>query len=259
MPKKNKYDQLFEELMSQFSRIPNFSESYKDPKGKSIHDFITTRMVEIGSFKALFLNYYLPAAAKSVVDDKREYEKSKYKGIINISTEDFKENLYETIRLGYIGMFHKYESFIDELIEKSELLIEGTHESSESLTEFTKKHFNYKIKDWRNSLTIHRINWICICNKHYDGYPRKSPKPSEFEHLHENDKIKLSKQDFKNDINLLLQHYKMTLTLVIMLAIYKMFFEDETFSNEEVGPDILESQKELKEKLEKMITAVKKC
>ena len=260
MAKKNSYDILFESLVDQFATIPNLAEAYKDDKGKSIQDFITLRISEINSFKSLFLNYYLPAAAKSAVDNKRAYEQSKYKHLINISAEDFKENLYETIRLGYIGMFHKYENFIDELIDKSELIIEDTNDNPITIDKFTQKTFGYEIKSWRNSKTIKRINWISNCNKHYDGYPKKNYKPAEFEHLDETIKLKLTKQEFQNDIELLIEHYKMTLSIVLCLALYKMMFADEFEEYVLESPEYEQMEKhkkQMEEQIYKLIEGTK--
>lgn len=65
------------------------------------------------------------------------------------------------------------------------------------------------------------LNWVCICNKHYDGYPRKKGKPLEFEHHIENEKLKLTKENFINDIELLIKHYQIMLQMVFSIAVQK--------------------------------------
>jgi hypothetical protein len=175
--KQNRYDIFIDNLSQEFSKINNFQLTQEEGNGKTVFNFVIKRIAEINSLKSLFVNYYLPAASKAVIDDLNEIQKSKYRYLISLSKEDLKENYYKTIRLGYIGMFHKYENYIDDLISKSELLISDLNENGLSLGKYCELHFNYKIKDWRNSPTISRLNWISICNKHYDGFPYKLQIP----------------------------------------------------------------------------------
>ncbi|HYD90734.1 MAG TPA: hypothetical protein VEA37_04510, partial [Flavobacterium sp.] len=106
--KINRYDVFIDTLSKNFSQINNFQLTQEEGIGKTLFDFIIKRLAEINSFKILFSNYYIPSASKSITDDLNEISKSKYRYLITISKDDLKENYYETIRLGYIGMFHKY-------------------------------------------------------------------------------------------------------------------------------------------------------
>lgn len=232
MKHQNRYDIFIEKLSQEFAQIKNFNLTQEDEDGKRIFNFIVKRLAEINSFKTLFTHYYLPAASKSVVDSLKEIQKSKYRHILVITKEELKENYYETIRLAYIGMFHKYESYVDDLIIHSELLISDLDETGQPLTKYVEQKFNYKIKDWKNSPTINRLNWISICNKHYDGYPLKKPKHSNYLHLSDSERMKFTKDDFVKDIDLLIEHYTLMLQTVFILALHKMTFEGETF---EVG------------------------
>lgn len=258
MKDKNKYDVFIEKLAEEFSKIKNFHLTQEDEKGKKIFNFLTKRLAEINSFKTLFTNYYIPAASKSVVDDLNEIQKSKYKHLLQFSREDLKENYYETIRLAYIGMFHKYENYIDELIVNAELLTSDLSENGQPLNKYVEQIFQYRIKDWNNSQTIYRLNWISICNKHYDGYPRKNPKPNLYSHIPENEKMKLTKEDFIKDIDLLISDYTFTLTLVFYFAMHKIYFEEETFevneiTNVEITQKLIEGKNQFEEHLRKLI------
>jgi len=236
-----------EKLSDEFSTIKNFHLMYDDEKGRILFEFIIKRISEINSFKSLFVQHFLPEASRLMVKDLNELNKSRYRKFINISKEDVKENYYETIRLAYIGMFHKYESFIDELIEKAEMLISDVGDINRiTLSQFVKKSFNYDIKDWKNSPIVERINWICNCNKHFDGYPRKSNKPIEFLTIPENEKLKLTKEDFIRDIDALSEQYQLTLNTVISLAMFKML------SSSSIQNDIIGNTDQ--EKLDKLIS-----
>ena len=258
MKKLNKYDNLIEKLSAEFSKIKNFHLTQDDEKGKKIFTFLIKRLAEIYSFKTLFTHYYLPAASKSVIDDLNELSKSKYKHLIQISREELKENYYETIRLAYIGMFHKYENYLDDLIIHAELLISELDESEVSLTKYVEQNFQHKIKDWKSSPTISRLNWISNCNKHYDGYPRKTPKHSSYLHLPDNEKMKFTKDDFIRDIDMLISHYTLSLQTVFIFAMHKIAFDGKTFEIDEftdieLNQKLIDGKNQMDEQVRKLI------
>ena len=258
MKHQNRYDIFIDKLTQEFAQITNFNLYQDDKKAKEIFNFIVKRFGEIHSFKTLFTNYYILAASKSVIDDANEIQKSKYKHLLVISKEDLKENYYETIRLGYIGMFHKYENYVNDVIVNAELLISELNETSTSLTKYIELTFNYKIKDWKNSSSINRLNWITICNKHYDGFPKKEPKHVSYIHLPENEKIKLTKEDFIQDIDILIKHYNLILQIVFTLALYKTTFDGKDFTiNEftdlELHQKIIDGKNQMHEQALKLI------
>jgi hypothetical protein len=222
----NRYDVLVEKLQEEFSKIPNFNLLSTDEKGKSIFDFVVKRNAEIIAFKTLFTNYYLPAASKAVVDDLQEISKSKYKHSLNLTKEDLKENYHETIRLGYIGMFHKYESYVNDLFKNGELLISDLNENNTKLEPFLKDTFKYDIRQWYKSKNIGHINWISNSNKHNDGYPIVKFAPIKYANCIDTEKLKLTREDFVADIALLVEHYKFSLQVIFNVAIYKMLIVD---------------------------------
>lgn len=230
----------------------------EDATGQKLFSFIVKRIAEIHSFKSLFTHYYLPAASKAVVDDLNEIQKSKYKHLLVISREELKENYYDTIRLGYIGMFHKYENYIADLILHAELLVLDATEGGLPLTKYVEQEFNYKIKDWKNSPTISRLNWISNCNKHYDGYPKKELKHPSYSHLPDNERMKFTKDDFVKDIEALIRHYTSILQTVFLFAAHKMTFEKMTFeigefTDPEQHQKLIDRKKEMDENVLKII------
>ncbi|MBK9192307.1 MAG: hypothetical protein IPM77_12820 [Crocinitomicaceae bacterium] len=232
MKKENRFDRLFENLKSNLSGIMNFHLLLEDEKGQQIYKFITNRIAELQGFKTLMVNYYLPAASKSIVDDRRELEQSKYKHLIKMSKEDFKENYYETVRLGYVGMFHKFENFIRDLIISADLLFNADEEEITSIENFAKTEFNYEIRKWQNYVTINRLNWICNCIKHYDALPIKSHKPKIYESLPIQEKIKFNKEDFVRDIEMLASNYQIIMQTVFFIGSYKMLANEMDYLSE---------------------------
>lgn len=223
--KTNRYDKFIETLADSFSKIPNFNLTHDDEKGKHLFKFVSKRLAEIHAFKILISNYYLPASSRATAEGVKEIRNSKYSHLINLTKEDLKENYIETVRLGYIGAFHKFENFIRELVSSAEYLISDVKTENSSLEDYVKKEFNYRIVDWKNYPTVARLNWICNCIKHYDSYPNKDPVPNKYSHLPKDSKLTFTKQEFIQDIDLLIEQNYSIMQLTFMLAIYKMIFD----------------------------------
>lgn len=258
--KINRYDVFIDTLSKNFSQINNFQLTQEEGIGKTLFDFIIKRLAEINSFKILFSNYYIPSASKSITDDLNEISKSKYRYLITISKDDLKENYYETIRLGYIGMFHKYENYIDELLIHAENLNLDINDKGQPLIKYIEENFNFKFKDWKHSPTISRLNWICICNKHYDGYPTKEPKNIQYISLPNHEKMKFTKDDFVRDIDMLIKIYELMLQAVLNFVMYKVTFEfseSENFEDEELRQKHLNTKTTVNLMLNKFIEIFK--
>ncbi|MBC7748728.1 MAG: hypothetical protein H7Z76_09175 [Methylotenera sp.] len=138
MTTPNKYDIFIESLTKQFSAIPNFHLTQEDGPGKILFNGMVKRIAELNSLKSLYINYYIPTALKATNDDIIEISKSKYESLISLTEQDLKENYYETVRLGYVAAYHKYEIFIKELIARAFFL--SLMREMYSLTNTLKKH-----------------------------------------------------------------------------------------------------------------------
>jgi hypothetical protein len=220
--KSNWVDNLVVNLTSEFSKIPNFHLTQDDPDGNRLFNFIVGRFSEIHDFKTLFRRYYIPATNRAIVDAKKQIRNSRFKKIISITEEQSKENYYALIRLGYVGLFHKLESFINELCFEANLIFNTDEEECETIEEFALREYNWKPKDWYNDPFTHRINWIAICEKHYDGYPKKKPKYPHLQHLPEEDKIRIDQSDFYRDLEYVSdKYYLFRLRQIFTLGAYK--------------------------------------
>ncbi len=71
---------------------------------------------ELNGFQNLFIQYYLPASLKSITDFKKELKHSKYRTFFNFNEIELQENYFETVRLGYVGAYHKYETYLKNII-----------------------------------------------------------------------------------------------------------------------------------------------
>lgn len=253
--KDNPIDRLVEELSTNFSKINNFDKLQESDEGKRLFDLIIKSISEMENFQILFLNYYIPSANKSISDSWNQLSNSKYKHLLNISKEELKENLYETIRLGYVGLFHKYESYLKSLVDATNFLLKELNEENNllSIEEYCKKEFNIDIFKSHHKFTItKRINYISNCVKHWDGFPVKKPIPSEFINLNPNEKIKIEKETFKIDIDSLKNHCQILMSQIFYIG-FKQYLElDYEIIKMSLKPKIKESV-ETKQKLDEAI------
>lgn len=251
MPKVNPLDQMIDILVQEFQKVENFELMSQGEHGNKMLHLSVVRQGEIKAFKQMFVSYFIPKASELFVQSKNYLAKSKYKNIITITDDQLKENVYETIRLGYVGMFHKYEAYVIDLIECAELVISEKNNKETSLQDFVYKKFSHQISKEKGKYDkpiIQKLNWISNSIKHCDGRPYPKYKPVEFENLTDNERLKFSKDDFIKDIDLLIEHYLLKMRLVFNLALYKSFFEVE---HETEYPEKLNEQRG---KLDKLLT-----
>jgi hypothetical protein len=247
--RKNNIDQLINKLAIEFSKIPNFDLTQTDEDGNRLFNFVVSKFSEIQDFRTLYQRYFIPSTNKAIVDAKKEIRSSFYKNLLNVTESQIMENHYDTIRLGYVGLFHKIENYIKDLLKEANLLYNNGKTGNNSIEEFFKKEYNFKFNNWYSDFWIQKINWISNCVKHYDGYPIKEPKYEYLKHLPENEKIRIDHKEFYKDIEYVANtFYQFKLSQVLSLAVFKM-------SKDDMNVDIM--TEELKEKYSELEEKIK--
>jgi hypothetical protein len=229
----NPYDHYIEAWVQELAKNQDFPNH--DPDSPAVQ-FGIKKLAELASFRSLFSHNYIPEAEKAVVQAKRDYKHSKYKDLFSLGESDFRENVDETIRLGFIGLFHKYEAFVTQLLLVADDLIKDTgHDEKITVKSYAKTEFGIIINDWKITPQIHFLNWINVCNKHHDGFPVKEPAPEFVENnrlLFPKDKrMKLTKKEFETAAASLLEFYPILQKVVFTIAIYKMGFDKKAMKN----------------------------
>jgi hypothetical protein len=111
--------------------------------------------------------------------------------------------------------------------------------------------------NWQLFSVSHKINWICNCEKHYDGFPKKIPKPFGCEHYPENKRLELTVTDFKNDCEKLLDKCPIYLTMYLTIAQLKNF--DDTLEPDLWDDELGQTQiNKIRESEQKMFDAIEK-
>lgn len=233
----NSFDLLVESLIQEFSKIPNFDLTQKDETANKLFNITAFRIADISSFKNLVLSHFVPATNKAIFESEQQILQSKYKPLLTINKSDLKDTLHQTIRLSYVGLFHKVESYINDVIIMSGFLIEDA--SLESIDKYAKRKFSFIVKDWTQFSVTHKINWVCNCVKHYDGFPLKLPKPIFCDRFPENKRLELTPQDFKFDAEILIKFCPVYLQILFMIAIHKSLYENYDRAEWKDMPEIL--------------------
>lgn len=101
-----------------------------------------------------------------------------------------------------------------------------------SLSSYALQEFKFRFTDWQQVGVIYRINWVANCVKHRDGFPTKEPIPPYFAYDNANEKIKITKDLFKNDAELLIKYTNIYLQLAVFIASYRFLLESRTRSGQ---------------------------
>ncbi|MGZ3754342.1 MAG: hypothetical protein ACXVAY_00215 [Mucilaginibacter sp.] len=197
-------DQTILVLAGEFAKIPDYEKMMKDNDLKKLHTFIAVGIMGIHDAANMVTNSFIPAANKLVVSTRSQIQLSAFKNVL--SSLDYDPNVIqqETIRLGYVFVFHKFEVFVNQLLE---LMDEVTEDVSVPLKKYAKNRFDFNPNEWYKNSAIHLVNFISNCTKHQDGLCKLSNPaysiPSEFTQHSPNEKITRTTQQFKTDIKAL--------------------------------------------------------
>lgn len=247
----NKFDTLVDKLVQEFIKIPNFDLTSTDELGRKVFNIVTFRISDVISYKELVCHHFIPATNKAIFDSQRDFNNSKYKFLLHSKDLDFKETLYDTVRLAYVGLFHKLENYINDVIQLPDLIFGELYETKGTVAKWAKEKFNFDIKDWQQFYITHKINWICNCVKHKDGLPIKLPKPDRFKYEDETQRIQITPDEFKKDCELLIEFYPVYLKAMFLFAQHKLVTEKPLRKEDyEFSPDLYEQQVENLQKLE---------
>src|SRR4051812_3200118 len=106
----NRFDRLTDQLIESFSKIKNIDLLTTDKTGNQLFNIVAYRISDISSYKDLVVHHFVPAVNKAIVESETQIRNSRYKSVFNITRSQLKETLHDTIRLSYVGLFHKLES-----------------------------------------------------------------------------------------------------------------------------------------------------
>lgn len=251
--KVNKFDQLVESLLEAFIKIPNFDLTQHDEEAKKAFNTVSFRIAEISSYKELICGHVIPATNKAIFESRQLFLQSKYKSFLSTKGLEFNETLYDTVRLAYVGLFHKIENFVNDIIKMVDMLYKTEASSSQTIAQWVKARYNLDFRDWQQNTIIYKINWICNCVKHKDAYPLKQPKPLGCRMLPEHERIHVTPEEFKQDCELLIKFYPSLIQIMMAFGLFRFSIDSDERSE---FPEVEQIRKDGIEKMEEKILAM---
>lgn len=264
--KLNPIDARIYALSQEFAKIPNFNTAMQDPDLKNIHEFVSAKLLGLYATRDLVLQTFMPAINRLTIDTKNYVRTSIYKHILDTIDLGIDDTKYETIRLGYVLTFHKYENFVKEFLELWEKYFpELREETGQTLIQYLKSKLNFNPKAWHESPFTHTMNFIANCTKHQDGKCKlDSPshtKPFRYSHVLDSEILRPTVQEYKADCDRLFNSIPMLIQIISHGNLLRIQ-ENNLVSTYEIDGEkkplfSQESVKEMEPLIEKMTSALK--
>ncbi|RJE72622.1 hypothetical protein [Reichenbachiella sp. MSK19-1] len=220
----------------------------ESPEAMRMWTYFTQHILDINNFHILYKTEFIPAANKTVALVKNDFIKSKYKSLINATDIDLKESLYETIRFGYVGLFHKIEGFTKGIKRNNNLLIDAYEiEGDFKLADYLEDILSIDFLNPINIPSLNKIRIISNAVKHNNGYPQIADKEKDdikkyMSWIDMNSKINIESKSFLIDIKSTIQYFEFVNTLIHTFSLLYVMFESEDIvddNSREMRDDII--------------------
>jgi hypothetical protein len=233
------FDNRLENFILSLLEIEGLKDVLRDFSRGKLMWFQIRTIIELAKFKHTLTDVYIPHAIKVAKSTEKEIARSKYRHYLK--SVDLESNVQEIIRLGYVNLFHKLESYRDELVSLVNEQLKEREGIETDIKEYLKETFKFKIADLkRYPETINRINWISNCVKHYGGYPKKNDPPLVYKDLDQSKKIHLLIDDLTEDIDFVIQFtarlFKTAILGAITLKFGRLFDNSDQEGQDKLGP-----------------------
>jgi hypothetical protein len=192
------YDQIMDSVMLNLSMV---SPRMEDPNWIELLTYLQNHDIDYKWLYDLYDGVLIPKVTEFGNAKRDEAERSKYRAIIDLDREQ-KQDIEEIVRLGYVQLYHKYESFRSGLLPK----LDKAHNAAIGYgsDKIVSKLFNVSLsRDVVLSSRLPFIYYVCQATKHTHGRPilqRDVPLPPELVHLDKGEKIVIPPSQLLEDI-----------------------------------------------------------
>jgi len=223
-------------LANEFSKIPDYEKKMQDDDLKKVHTFISVGIMGIHDATNMVTTSFIPSANKMVVNTKTQIQRSIFKEVFAGINYDPNTIQHETIRLGYVFVFHKFEVFVNNLME---VMDNAMGDVDVPLKKYAKSTFDFNPNEWFRNNEVHVVNFISNCTKHQDGLCRLSNSaysiPREFENHSPDEKIVRTTQQFKADIKGLIDAISPLILIISGIFMHRAFETSSELISDSVG------------------------
>lgn len=205
---KNPIDREIEKSLLAFGSSLNAGVLRQQPTALQLVLMLIRHTVELAELERMYLKTLVPQARKSIRRYNTYAKKSFYLQILK-RQKNYEGNLEEIIRLAYVHLYHKFENFQVELISALNAHFSALYHTPVDLQKYLADTYAYRLKDLKNQpAPLQTINWISNCVKHKNGYPLKEPVPERFAGVNRSEKIIISPETLRQDMEFLLQYFQ---------------------------------------------------
>lgn len=223
----NPIDELFESLSTALNTVKDDKGVLSEDVVMRIKTTIASGMLSVMGSVELIAEKFMPAAQNEIRKTKNNISTSKYKSLLKDTYEQIDELHYEVIRLGYMFSFHKYEVLINDIVTMIEDMSDFDNPNSETLLKYMKRKFDFHPKQWYKNPHAHIVSFIANCTKHNGGKCKldkaKDSKPGRYIDLLDDDYLRPSLKEYKEDINKLLKSFNILLQILVTCNLVRAF------------------------------------
>jgi hypothetical protein len=230
---QNTVDLVIDAYINGVQSSPNSKLVTDSPEAMGVLNFFVRHVLLLEGLSSLFITQYVPAARRSANRFRQTSNASKYGAILqsSMTAADWNQDVYETVRLGYIGVRHKLENFVKELEKLPTSLQAYLNDPDEpdntpylELFNILRDEFQVPVKDFAGKFTptINRIRVWCNSFKHNDGnvLPNDNDLFSLGLGYQAGQRINIEPEQLQDDIAYLKKYYLNVFTLVMLCVQY---------------------------------------
>lgn len=224
----NQFDYWVEAYLKIFEKSPNSHLLFEDPNAMGLVQLSATKTIELHSLEQMFKLKVVPHLQELEKQSKRSIKYSKYAHLLDFEP-DTTEDINQWVRLGYVALFHKYESFHRAVFPLVDAVFGPLLENRLGLIDYIKQEYKFDMNQWRINETIWEVNYVAISEKHYEGKPKQYKNgdqdiPPRFRGLHPNDTIRLTPEEFYKDAERVRQFITSFNTDLMMIEMSRIGF-----------------------------------
>lgn len=199
----NPYDAQFDLIHRSLIDVKGIEKLLDAPGGTRFLEFIAVRQYEMNGLSALYKHVIIPAINKNNVIQKDLWKKSRASKVTQLNEEHFREDKFTVIRLAYVQLFHRYESFINDLFPHCEQIGDDAGRTPGTLYSYIKTELGVDFKRASYHPTLKEVNYIANCVKHTNGLPRRSSIPTRFKDLDPAVPIRIPEAELHQDFGII--------------------------------------------------------
>ena len=179
----NPYDAQFDLLHKTLSEVKDVDKLLATRGGQRFLEFISVRQYEMNGLIAFYKKVIIPAVNRNNVEQMGLWRRSRYSKLIHLDEQHFREDKFMMIRLAYVQLFHRWESFINDLFPNCEQLPDEPVYATGALYDYVTTKLEVDLKRPSFHPTLKEVNFVANCVKHTNGLPTRKPVPDRFKEL----------------------------------------------------------------------------